>query len=525
MSETNSIMGTNPSGGALIDPPSALLDSHLEKKVKDVNVLAGGVGTNLAGKFVGRGLRMVVDILLAHMFGPINFGLYSIGWTILRVMSLVSPLGLSLGVVRYGSQYWRNDEGRLKGVVLESVGLAFLSGLLMGGGLYWAAPWLSEQIFRKPDLTPVIHRFAVVLPLLTAMTVAAAATRVSQRMKSSVYIEDVCQPASCVLLITVFFLLGRGFMGALEAIVGSFAVALILALYFIKRLFQRTASQVRPIFPGKELLGFCLPASLATTYVVLLYFVDRLVVGHFLSAAEAGIYYLASQLSVTFAIILGTFAAIFSPMTADLYHKGEIRRLEELFRVSTKWSFYLSLSPFLVMCFAPREIMTVLFGAPYAAGWLALVILAAGQLVNAGTGAVGALLVMTGHQNTWLKLSAVIFFANVVLVCALVPRWGLPGAALGTALAISVLFFVGLLKIRKSLGIWPYDRRYLKGLLAAGLAAGALAALHMLRIGSPALNLSVASVVAAGLFGTTLILLGLDAEDRQFINMIRARLR
>ena len=199
---------------------------------------------------------------------------------------------------------------------------------------------------------------------------------------------------------------------------------------------------------------------------MILIWVDRLYVGHFRSAAEAGMYHAASQFSISLGVILSGFGAMMSPMTADLFNQGKIKRLEEMFRVSTKWCLYLCLPMFLVMCFAPAQIMTVAFGKPYVMGSAVLPILALGQLFNAGTGTTGPVLVMTGYQKTISGLTAGIMLLNVILGSILVPRWGMMGAAVGTAFSVAALSIISILLIKRVLGIWPYDRRYLKGFVA-----------------------------------------------------------
>src|SRR5690606_36375650 len=131
----------------------------------------------------------------------------------------------------------------------------------------------------------------------------------------------------------------------------------------------------------------------------------------------------------------------------------------------------LSLPLSLVMIFMTDELIAVVFGNKYEGGSLSLVILTVAQLVNVGTGATSRLLVMTGHQSCWLFMSATAFLVNVIVDLLLIPRLGITGAAIGTACAISGLFFWGLFQVRYSIGIWPYDMRYLKGMLATVLAA------------------------------------------------------
>ena len=491
----------------------------------DVTRLAAGAGISLAGKLVGRGLHVVGQIVLARLLGPAGFGLYAIGWTLLRIGGVIAPMGLDRGVIRYAPRYWRTDAAGLKGVLFQSLGLALLSGLLMGAGFYLAAPWLATQVFGKPDLAPVLRLFALAFPLLAGLQVAAAATRVSQRMQFSVYAAEIGQPATNLLLILVFYLLGWRLLGAVAASVASFALAFFLALYYVRRLFPEVfAPQLPSPFLARELLSFSLPASMAGMFTVLTLWADRLMIAYFRPAAEVGIYQAASQTAILFAAILGGFNLVLAPMIVDLHHKGERARLEELFRVSTKWVLYISLPAFLVICFAPRPLMTVVFGPDYARGWLPLVILAAGQMVNAGTGAVGLLLIMTGHPNRWLWLSGTMLLVNIVLNLVLIPRWGITGAALASAGAVSGLFLLGLLQVKRTLRLWPYDRRYLKGLLAAGVTTAALFLLRTWTTAPPALDLLLTLLVSGAVFAAVLLLSGLDAEDREFLRFARARL-
>jgi len=229
-------------------------------------------------------------------------------------------------------------------------------------------------------------------------------------------------------------------------------------------------------------------------------------------------------LSVTFALILSAFNTIFSPMAADLYHHGEMGRLEELYRVSTKWGLYLSLPPFLVTCFAPKLVMGVLFGKAYVTGWAALLILTFGQVVNAGTGPVGYLLVMAGHQKKMFHISGTTCAVAIVLGLLLIPRWGMTGAAIATGAALACLFITAVIVAKRTLGMVPYDKRYYKGALATALAALALTPLRGLHIGPAWVTVLINTVVALGVFTGTLLLMGLDMEDRKFISLIRARI-
>ena len=498
---------------------------RFQRRKRNVTKLAAGAGVALGGKVIGRGVRLLVDVALARILGPASFGLYAIGWTITRMVTLITPLGLNIGVIRYGARFWRKDDARLKGVILQCMGLGLLSGVGFGALFYLAGTAIAQGIFGKPDAAPVIRWFALVFPLMTGVTVGAAATRISHRMKYGAIAEDMSEPIVQIALVMLVYLLGRGLIGTIGACVAAFGVALVLTVYYLMKLFPvLLSSHVKAIFPGKELMTYSVTASLTGVFGVLMIWVDRLFVGSYRPAVEVGIYQAASQLSIAFAIILSAFNAMFSPMAADLYHRGELHRLEELFRVSTKWGLYLSLPPFLVTCFAPKLVMHALFGHQYIAGWAALVILTFGQVVNAGTGPVGYLLVMTGHQKRMFHISATMFVISVILGRVLVPRWGMAGAAVATACGITGLLAGAIISAHTLLGMRPYDKRYLKGALATALATVVLFLLRVVHLNSPLLTLTLNTIAAFGVFTGVLLLTGLDLEDRKFIGAIRARL-
>ncbi|WP_457651199.1 flippase [Rhodocaloribacter sp.] len=492
----------------------------------DAAGLAKGAGITLFGRLAGRGTLLLSQALLARFLGPESFGLYAIGWTLLNMVGLVAVLGLDSGVIYYGARYWRTDTARFKGTLLQSLGLALASGLCIGGVLILLAPWLAEDVFQKPALTGVFRWFAPAFMFLPGMRVAAAATRISKRMLPGVVSEDVTPFVTNLLLIVVFYWMGWQLMGAVTAAVISFGMGLLVGVFYVHKLYPQVFSQrTKAHFRVKVLLAFSLPTLLANAFTFISVRIDRLLVGGLRSAAETGLYQTATQSAILFGIVVGSFSTIFMPMIADLYGKREIDRLGELFKISTKWGLYVSLPLFLIMVVAPEDVLNVLFGRAYEAAAPTLRILALGQLVNAATGAVGPLMIMTGHPRQWFYISSVMLVVNVVLNLLLVPTFGIAGAAIANVCALGGLFISGLLWIRVSLNIWPYDRRYGKGLVGAILTLGALLLVRSLHMEWAFLNLAVMTVMAVLVFGGALLMFGLADEDKEVISLVAGKLK
>jgi O-antigen/teichoic acid export membrane protein len=337
-----------------------------------------------------------------------------------------------------------------------------------------------------------------------------------------VYAEDIIHPVTNLFLFFIFYSLSWELFGAVTASVASFGIAFLVALFYLKQIFPEAfVRQIHSTFMAKELLAFSLPASLAGVFSMFTLWTDRLIIGYFCSAGEVGIYQAASQSAILFAIILSAFSTVFSPMITDLYHRKQLRQLNEMFKISTKWGLYFSLPLFLVICFNPNDVMIAMFGREYIKGATPLVILAFAQMINVGTGAVGHLLTLTGHQKIWFVASITMLSVNVGLNWLLVPKLGLVGAAISTACAVGGLFSIGLLQVRSVLGLWPYDFRYLKGALATAIVAGILLLLGTMIVNSPTVNLLLVSGITAGMWVVMLVFLGLDREDWELISLIR----
>src|SRR5688500_13129104 len=65
--------------------------------------------TATIGRILGRAVGYLTQIFLARLLAPEGFGLFAIGWTLLRLFSIAGHLGLDFGVIKFGSQYWQKD--------------------------------------------------------------------------------------------------------------------------------------------------------------------------------------------------------------------------------------------------------------------------------------------------------------------------------------------------------------------------------------------------------------------------------
>jgi O-antigen/teichoic acid export membrane protein len=158
---------------------------------------------------------------------------------------------------------------------------------------------------------------------------------------------------------------------------------------------------------------------------------DVLVVGSLLGPSQAGIYGAASRIASLVAFGLVAVNAWAAPLIADLHARGDRVELQRLVRFAARGIFAVTFPACVGLVLFGRQVLAA-FGPDFVDAHVALLVLAASQLVNASTGPVGFLMTMTGRQAAAARILAVHSVLVVVLSFVLVPRYGIVGAALAS---------------------------------------------------------------------------------------------
>ena len=145
-------------------------------------------------------------------------------------------------------------------------------------------------------------------------------------------------------------------------------------------------------------------------------------------------------------------------------------------------------------------------------------IVAAAQLFNSSVGPTVRVLAMTGRQRMVMAATLSSAATAVVMNLLLVPSFGIIGAAFATASALVVANSATLFFVRRTLGFWPYGRRYARPLAAGLFSAGVV---YLAQLALPGFSGPLALVVFTPLFlaafTALLMALGLSPSDRQFL--------
>lgn len=487
-------------------------------------------GMYFAGTIFTGALGYVFKVYLARVLGAENLGLYALGMTLIGFFGIFNGLGLPQAAVRFVASYRAAGKFKeLHALLWRGVGLLLIANVALAVVLLILGKLIAVRLYHSPALVGYLPFFALMMLFGVVSTFYNKVLAGYRDLKlRTLIVNFIGSPLHIV--ITVFLIsVGMGLRGYLTAQIVTNAIVCFLLLAAVwqftppaARIFNQMGAS-----PEKEIWSF----SAAMLGVSFLGFVmsqmDKVALGYYRGARDVGIYSVAAALVVYMPLALTSVNQIFAPTIADLHTRGEQLLLVRLFQSLTKWIVGLSLPLGLVIIVFARPLMRI-FGPEFEVGWPILIIGAIGQLVNCGVGSVGTLLMMSGNERRLIKVQIVMSVFMTIGCVALVPLWGIYGAAVAAAMTTVGMNAWNLLEVRKALGISPYNRSYLHLLLptAATLALTLVLKQWASIFHHDWLAVGVALALAYCIFPAVFYFTaGLDADDRLIASALRARMR
>jgi O-antigen/teichoic acid export membrane protein len=531
----------NLSAAGLVDSnmlPTADLAESAAKQTQQFRSQVGHISRQSGIFFLGTlfsvATAYIFKIYLARVLGAHNLGIYALGMTLVGFISIFNGLGLPQSAVRYVASYiaarkFRQLHALLwRGAVMLIVVNALFAVIFLAFGR-----WFAIRFYHSSELASYLPWFALTM-VTGAITFFYGKVLAGYRDlgRRTVITNFVGSPL--MMLLTVLLVVrGFGLRGYLMAQIFSAAVVCLLLFWAVRQLTPACArffairfSSIRGVGLEREVWSFSAAMLGIGLMEFLMIQVDKVALGFYRGAREVGIYSVAAAVVAYVPLALSSVNQIFSPTISDLHTRGEYNLLGRLFQSITKWVIGLTLPLACTIIIFARPLMRI-FGPDFEAGWPILVIGTLGQLVNCGVGSVGFLLLMSGNEKRLIKVQTVMATVMVVLSAALVPLWGIVGAAVAAAITNVGVNGWNMLEVRKSLGLSAYNRSYAHLLLPAAAMLGVTLALKKVStfFGHDWVAAGVAVFMAYAVFGAIILMFGLDADDRMIANAIWSRVR
>lgn len=413
------------------------------------------LGVTTLIKIAGIGLTLISSIVLARALGAAAYGAFAFASTLITFLAIPGAMGTERLTVRhvatylsksqpalaYGSYLWGNRTVAISSTLCFAVAAT--------GLLAWSGGWPSEPMAQ----TSLI---ALLLVPVFALTKQRQATlRGMHQVAAGLFPELALRPAVHVLLVLAVWWLAAPALDAVMAI-ALLGVATLLSYgvgnLILRPHLRRHFDGVEPQFEARQWLRSALPFAVMAGIYVVHQKVDVLLLGWLGTAKDVGIFHVVSRCTDATLVFYNALQAGLAPAVAKLYAGGDRQQLQRLIFRSTRTITLLTLAATLVLLVGGPWILG-LFGGEFKGGFTALAILALAQLLNVALGPAGMVLNMVGAERVTLVALLVSVAVNIVLNLLLVPQFGVTGAAIATAVALSVLSIVLAVAARHRAGI------------------------------------------------------------------------
>jgi O-antigen/teichoic acid export membrane protein len=486
-------------------------------------------GFAFSGKIFGLLFGFASQAVFARLLGADILGVYVLAWTLVQGITILTTFGFEFSLVRYIAKYISAGE-EAKARAVFRLGVNWTLALAAAGTIavvVFRGP-TAISVFSEPRLDGALLLISLaVIPCSFMRTISGALRGVKDVKSVTVGFEAsdrIVRVASFLLL----YAIGLRLFGIVLATVVSSTVSAAILTYRLWRgspVLFRGGSAPRATIPRRGIVAYS-SAMLADTFVAYsMQHSGRIVLGIYLVSADVGFFNVAALVASLITFVLLSFNMIFSPVIADLYHRGRSDLLQPLFRSVTRWAIILSLPIFAWIVVAGETTLGV-FGAEFVRGYDALVLYAIGLIISVAAGPVGVTLSMTGYQK-WNVLNAVVMaIVGVVLTVVLVPRMGIAGAGLASGAANALVKLARLVEVRYLLKMTPYDRSTLKVAATAGVTITAAVLARRFIPLPPGIEWSVVAMVACvGLVSLLTLAMGIEEEDRLVLATVFRRFK
>lgn len=436
----------------LISISTRLRNLFLDDRFKEIS--QGSVLT-LAARIGGVLLGLLFSLIITRQYGAEIMGVVAMINSLMMITIMIGTMGFNTSVLKIiPGQIAVYSHSSAFANFKRIVGLVFLVSLFVGIIMYVSSDFISSSILHNPGLKPLIKLLAIFIFINSIGHVSIETLRALKSVKLFSLMQ-MARGFSNIVLVTFCTLLFYDryipvYVIFITMLLVAFVAFVLVILIFKKNNNAETEVKIHTESYDK-LIRLSFPMLLTASMNILLSQIDILMLGGFRTEKEVGIYTITMKLALLASFVLTAINSISAPKFSELYHNGKIEELSYIAKKSSKLTFWLTV-PILAILVIFGEYLLNFFGPDFNMGYIALLLLVAGQFINSATGSVGYYLNMTGYQNTYKNILILSILINVVLNYSLIPTYGIYGAAFASMISIGFSNVTAAIYVRKKFG-------------------------------------------------------------------------
>ncbi|MEL6914684.1 MAG: oligosaccharide flippase family protein [Pseudomonadota bacterium] len=410
----------------------------------------------MAIKVGGAGLSYLMFVALAQTMTPVQFGYFSVAFSIAAILAKIAVGGQGQLALRELARLAGQSEAKdaRERFVTRAYAAVFVLAVVLCGALLGAVRLLEVPGSSASNALLVAALF---VPVMAVSELQTSILRAHGALVLGLGPREILWRGA---LCAVCFWIALGAGPVLTAAQGFLISVGLLALATLGQMLASPHIRVwRQAFSWRSLgdrAWIGVSSQFASTGVVTFAapMLSVVVVGLFLSPVAAGAFFAALRTAQVINLLLMAMGLVASPLISRAYGAGDLAqvRLICLLCAATGAGFAaLAFGGMVVF----GDAVLGFFGEGYDRAYDALLLISAAYVVNAACGPNGALLEMTAHQGTFLRIVVLTNGLGILALPLLTWAFGAMGAAgaiAGTLLGWNIL---AVIACRRQVGVDP----------------------------------------------------------------------
>ncbi|MDA3911043.1 MAG: flippase [Bacteroidales bacterium] len=435
------------------------LKSFIKKDFNLMELFRGGA-IALGFKFLSVFIGYFFFWLLAKWLGADGVGVFSTAWTILMIGAVFGKIGFDTSIVKFiAGSIGRKNQHHVRPIYRYSITIVGINAMLVAGILYIFAQPISELFFNSAQYTNIVRIIAITVVPLSILNINAESLKALKNITAFSIFQNSSIYLAIILI--MLFLTNYGITNKSSIFALSMGTSLLMFISFIvvfsnfRKKLHHNPDKPAYQFNFKKTIGISLPMMLTNSLFLIMSWMDILMLSAFKTDADVGIYNTSLKISAVISIALIAINSIALPKYAELFEKNDMLGFRKVVKQTSFLNFGLSLPVFLLILLVPGFLLGI-FGEEFIAGKMSLIILAIGQIFSAFSGSTIHVLNMTGKENAAKNILITTALLNLVLNYLLVPKYGINGAAIATAISTVIWNLLAEISIYRHLKFLTY---------------------------------------------------------------------
>jgi len=395
---------------------------------------------------ISRGIALFLLPLYTRVFSPADFGVIDILTIVATLVNLTVALEISQGVMRYYA------EAASAGDRARFVSTALWFSMVMYGLFVLVALWFSEPLnswILKSSSSQAIFQIAVLSMWSTGIFYFLQNQLRAQLLPKYYAVSSILftlvYTGTAVVLVLVF---DSGVAGVFYGLLVGGIIGGAAAWYPARSNYKLTFDWHR----CKELLSFSIPLVPASIAVFVFLYIDRIAIKQLMTLSDVGLFGIGFRVASVVGLLLFGFQRA---LTVLVYHNyKEATTPGELAKIF-RYFLALTLPAIVGLALFSTEILRIFTTPAYYPAWRVIPLLAAAILLSSMYIFAPGLWIAK-RTKAIAAINIVVAFLNTALNFALIPLFGISGAALATLMSAAVWFCL-LMTLSQKLYFVPHQ--------------------------------------------------------------------